>query len=124
MQIFISELHPKHGNQVVGVRPDGLKELIAYDWPGNVKQLKQVIEQLFIQAKSFYIEKDEVVTVLKRLRESEQTDKTLIPIDLSGTLEDIEKRIIKKVLEEEELNQSKAAKRLGINRSTLWRKLK
>ncbi|AEP00937.1 sigma-54-dependent Fis family transcriptional regulator [Heyndrickxia coagulans] len=124
VQIFISELHPKHGNQVVGVRPDGLKELIAYDWPGNVKQLKQVIEQLFIQAKSFYIEKDEVVTVLKRLRESEQTDKTLIPIDLSGTLEDIEKRIIKKVLEEEELNQSKAAKRLGINRSTLWRKLK
>ena len=42
----------------------------------------------------------------------------------TGSLENIEKKIIEKVLEEEEFNQTKAAKRLNINRSTLWRKLK
>ncbi|PLU73687.1 hypothetical protein BMJ20_02505, partial [Sinorhizobium medicae] len=39
-------------------------------------------------------------------------------------LEEIEKKIIEIVLEEEDYNQTKAAKRLNINRSTLWRKLK
>ncbi|WP_426501183.1 helix-turn-helix domain-containing protein [Bacillus safensis] len=43
---------------------------------------------------------------------------------LNGTLDEIERRIIKTVLEEENMNQSKAAKRLNINRTTLWRKLK
>jgi transcriptional regulator with PAS, ATPase and Fis domain len=121
---FISELHPKYGNRVVGIRAEALEEISNYDWPGNVKQLKQVIEQLFIQTNSFYIEKEDVETVLKRLEQAEKKDDALTSIDLSGTLEEIEKQVITKVLEEEGLNQSKAAKRLGINRSTLWRKLK
>ncbi|WJH31957.1 winged helix-turn-helix transcriptional regulator [Paenibacillus sp. CC-CFT742] len=43
---------------------------------------------------------------------------------LNGTLKEIEKEIIQHVLQEENNNQSKAADRLGINRATLWRKLK
>ena len=46
------------------------------------------------------------------------------PLDLNGTLEDIEKSIIKYIFESEGRNTSKAATRLGIGRSTLWRKLK
>jgi transcriptional regulator with PAS, ATPase and Fis domain len=121
---FISELHPKYGNRVVGIRAEALDEISNYDWPGNVKQLKQVIEQLFIQTNSFYIEKEDVEAVLIRLEQPEKKDDALTSIDLSGTLDEIEKQVITKVLEEEGLNQSKAAKRLGINRSTLWRKLK
>ncbi len=45
-------------------------------------------------------------------------------LNLNQTLDDIESDIIRIVLEEENNNQSNAAKRLGINRSTLWRKLK
>ena len=45
-------------------------------------------------------------------------------INISGSLEDIEKRIIHYVLKEEDMNQTKAAARLGISRATLWRKLK
>jgi len=44
-------------------------------------------------------------------------------LDLTGTLDEIERRIITRVLREENMNQSAAAKRLGIGRSTLWRKL-
>lgn len=123
VHVFISELHPKYGNGVVGIRQDALEVLINYDWPGNVEQLKQVIEQLFIESHSYYIEKEVVETVFKRLEQQGKHD-AFTPIDISGTLEEIEKQVITKVLEEEGLNQSKAAKRLGINRSTLWRKLK
>ncbi|MFK9091680.1 PrpR N-terminal domain-containing protein [Bacillus salipaludis] len=124
VHVFISDLHPKYGNGVVGIRQDALEELTNYDWPGNIDQLKQVIEQLFLQSHSYYIEKEEVKTVFKRLEQQEKKNDAVTPIDISGTLDEIEKQVITKVLEEVGLNQSKAAKRLGINRSTLWRKLK
>jgi DNA-binding NtrC family response regulator len=124
VHVFISELHPKYGNEVVGIRMDALEEIVNYDWPGNVEQLKKVIEQLFLQTRSYYIDKEDVETVLKRLEQPEKKNDALTPIDIGGTLEEIERQVITKVLEEEGLNQSKAAKRLGINRSTLWRKLK
>ncbi|MEZ2660125.1 helix-turn-helix domain-containing protein [Aneurinibacillus aneurinilyticus] len=48
-----------------------------------------------------------------------------IGIDITGkTLEELETEIILRVLKEEKNNQSQAAKRLGINRTTLWRKIK
>ncbi|PLT29556.1 sigma-54-dependent Fis family transcriptional regulator [Peribacillus deserti] len=124
VHVFISELHPKYGNEVVGIRMDALEQIAKFNWPGNVEQLKNVIEQLFLQTNSYYIEKEDVESVLKRLEEQEHYNNPLSYIDISGTLEEIEKQVITKVLEEEGLNQSKAAKRLGINRSTLWRKLK
>ncbi|WP_286230801.1 sigma-54-dependent Fis family transcriptional regulator [Neobacillus mesonae] len=124
VHVFISEFHPKYGNKVVGIRQDALEELKNYDWPGNVQQLRQIIEQLFLEASSYYIEKNEVEAALKQLKQQEKPADPLTPIDLSSTLEEIEKQVIIKVLEEEGMNQSKAAKRLGINRSTLWRKLK
>ena len=124
VHVFISDLHPKYGNEVVGIRNDALEQLIDYDWPGNVGQLKYVIEQLFLESQSYYIEKTEVDTVFKRVEQQAKQNDVLSYVDMSGTLEEIEKQVIIKVLEEEGMNKSRAAKRLGINRSTLWRKLK
>ncbi|WP_347551302.1 PrpR N-terminal domain-containing protein [Pseudalkalibacillus hwajinpoensis] len=123
--VFISEFHSKYGKQIVGVRPDAMQELVEYDWPRNVDQLKQVIEQLVLHSTSYYLEKEEVSSVIELLKQRPKfEDGANSHIKISGTLKDIEKKVITKVLEEEEMNQSKAAKRLGINRSTLWRKLK
>jgi DNA-binding NtrC family response regulator len=125
VHVFISELHPKYGNEVVGIRQDAVEELARYNWPGNVEQLKQVVEQLVLRSKSFYIEKKEVEKIISQLKQQPTNKNAAITaIDISGTLEDIEKQVIIRVLEEEDMNQSRAAKRLGINRSTLWRKLK
>jgi DNA-binding NtrC family response regulator len=125
VHVFISELHSKYGNEVVGIRKDALQELAHYDWPGNVEQLKQVIEQLVSRSQSYYIEKTEVETVINQLKQQQKNNNSAIAtFDISGTLEEIEKQVIIRVLEAEEMNQSRAAKRLGINRSTLWRKLK
>ncbi|ARI78673.1 PrpR N-terminal domain-containing protein [Halobacillus mangrovi] len=124
IQLFISENHTKYGKQVIGVRDDALVRLINYDWPGNVRQLKQTIEQLVQEAQSYYIGMEQVQTILEKMEFDPNNDALSNDIDLTLTLEEIEKQIIQKVLEEEEMNQSKAAARLGINRTTLWRKLK
>ena len=68
---------------------------------------------------SFYISAEEVQAVLS----NEERKTAAASFDLSGTLEDIERRVIQQVLKEENMNQSAAAKRLGIGRSTLWRKI-
>ncbi|MCA0987292.1 sigma-54-dependent Fis family transcriptional regulator [Guptibacillus algicola] len=123
--VFISEFHSKYGKQIVGVRPDAMNELKEYDWPRNVDQLKQVIEQLVLHSNSYYIEKEAVQTLIELLKQRPRVDEgASSSIEINGSLKDIEKKIIQKVLEEEDMNQSRAAKRLGINRSTLWRKLK
>jgi transcriptional regulator with PAS, ATPase and Fis domain len=122
--VFISELHLKYGNEVAGIREDAMTELINYDWPGNISQLKRVMEQLFLKTNAFYIDQNEVELVLKQSDAQVGMEEKYARIDLSGTLDDIEKQVIDQVLKEEDYNQSKAAKRLGINRSTLWRKLK
>ncbi|MBF0707804.1 sigma-54-dependent Fis family transcriptional regulator [Alkalihalobacillus hwajinpoensis] len=123
--VFISEFHSKYSKQIVGIRQEAMKELIDYEWPRNVDQLKQVIEQLVLHSHSYYLEKEEVSSFMTLLKQRmEVNDVASNQIEVSGTLKEIEKQVITKVLEEEEMNQSKAAKRLGINRSTLWRKLK
>ncbi|MDQ0428936.1 transcriptional regulator with PAS, ATPase and Fis domain [Planomicrobium stackebrandtii] len=51
-------------------------------------------------------------------------EQTTVALEKNETLKEIEQKIIEKVLKEENFNQTKAAQRLGMNRATLWRKLK
>jgi DNA-binding NtrC family response regulator len=82
--------------------------------------LKQVINETVLLANGPFIEKEDINYILKtKLKETEMAQ-----LDLTGTLEEIEQRIIRQVWQEEGMNQTKTAERLGINRTTLWRKLK
>lgn len=122
VHLFISHSYEKYGKQLVGIRKEALDELTNYEWPGNIDQLQQIIEQLIIHANSYYIEHQDVIENLRLLTTKSVSKSNELKI--TGTLEEIEKQIITQVLEEEGMNQSRAAERLGINRSTLWRKLK
>ena len=92
-----------------------------FEWPLNLVQLEKVLRQMIAASSGFYITAAEVAAVLQ----NEMRKVSALPpaVDLSGTLEDIERRVIEQVLREENMNQSAAAKRLGIGRSTLWRKI-
>jgi transcriptional regulator, propionate catabolism operon regulatory protein len=117
---LISHFNTEHGGQVVGFREGALALLHTFSWPGNIRQLTEVIKQLVAETNSFYIETAAVEEILHSI--STQTTNHA-PLSLTGTLDEIEKEIIKAVLKEENYNKSKTAARLGINRSTLWRKL-
>jgi transcriptional regulator, propionate catabolism operon regulatory protein len=119
-RIFINEFNTKYGKQIAGIRNEAIGELENYSWPGNITQLKQVINETVLLANGPFIEKGDINYILKtKLKETE-----LAQLDLTGTLEEIEQRIIRQVWQEEGMNQTKTAERLGINRTTLWRKLK
>lgn len=98
----------RDGKQIVGLRPEVLKELYSYKWEGNMAELDQIMDDLVKKTNGEYIE------------EGNQS----IRIRSHQTLEEMEQETIQKVLKEENMNQSQAALRLGISRSTLWRKLK
>jgi len=121
--LFLSELNPKYGKQVLGLHPDALERLRQFHWPHNIDQFKKVMEALIILTHDYYISAEEVESVLINEQAAPAVSDSGV-IDLNKTLEEINRDIIEYVLALENHNYSKAAKRLGISRSTLWRKLK
>ncbi|PTM56549.1 sigma-54-dependent Fis family transcriptional regulator [Desmospora activa] len=117
--LFISKYNQKFGKQCVGLRQEAKEALENFRWSGNINQLKQVIEEIVLISEDPYIAVEDVEAILKTKRSATFQGS----LSLNGTLEEIERRIIKQVWEEEGRNQTRTAKRLGINRTTLWRKM-
>jgi DNA-binding protein Fis len=87
-------------------------------------QMRLVIQELILRASSFNITAEEVRQAIKNYEAQflkKDNEKEVVSLD--GSLEDIVRRIIKKILQEEQGNQSRTARRLGISRTTLRRHL-
>ncbi|OOM76211.1 propionate catabolism operon regulatory protein [Clostridium puniceum] len=123
ISMYLSKLDVRCASQVVGIKEGGIKLLSDYHWPENIRQFMRVINQLALTCNGSYITQTEVEVALKKERANHQ-QASLIPVDLSGNLKEIETRIIKHIMAEEGMNQVKVEKRLEIGHSTLWRKLK
>jgi transcriptional regulator of acetoin/glycerol metabolism len=98
-----------------GISSEALRALISYPWPGNLRELKSVINKGVIFAESDMIMPDDWPPQLAICKKNMPRR--------SKTLEDIEKAHILNVLEDTGGNQSKASKILGINRKTLYKKI-
>jgi len=125
VHFFLSK-HSHMNRKVSGIEPLALQQLEQHAWPGNVRELEHVVQQLLILADSETIGSEIVQDALLELHSEHQTDELTIAKDDTEedkNLSDIEARAIASVLAEEKFNKTKAAKRLGIDRSTLRRKL-
>ena len=120
--LAIGENNIRFGKSVVGIENDALDFLRRFSWPGNLPQFNNAMALLIKNAKGDYITLPDVKNVLNYYT-CTQVANDLPCIDLHDTLENIEKAIIRYVYEQEGQNGSKAAERLNIGRSTLWRKL-
>ena len=109
-----------HSKEIRGVAPDGVSIMEEYEWPLNFTQLMIVLNQLVTLSSTYYISAQEISQLLSNSY-AEHFSSSII--SYSGTLEEIEKQILEKILRDENMNQSAAARRLGIGRSTLRRKL-
>lgn len=124
IRFLIAHYNEKYGKQIVGIRPHVREQLISFPWSGNLTELRRTMDSYIKQAQSEYVE-DDILPMLERSQPiPEEGADGRVLVDIRRTLEDIQMDIIHRVLREENMNQSKAAKRLGINRSTLWRILK
>ncbi|MFJ5624297.1 PrpR N-terminal domain-containing protein [Peribacillus loiseleuriae] len=112
---FLSYYHQNYGTSAIKIKSDALKLVEEYTYPNNIDDLKNVIKQIALNEKDYVIQKETIQNVISNKDSS---------FSMKGTLKEIEKEVIQMVLKEENNNQTKAAERLGINRATLWRKLK
>jgi transcriptional regulator with PAS, ATPase and Fis domain len=120
--LYINELNSEYGKQIVGLENDSLGILKEYDWPENLGQFIRVIKDLVLNTEGAHIKADEVRAVIAK--EKLLSGENCNFISLEGSLNKICSDVIWQVFKEENMNQCRAAKRLGISRSTMWRKLK
>ena len=113
-QIFLKE-HTGIIKHHLKFAPSAIKVLTEYTWPGNIRELQNIIERVIAVYKNETID----ATIIKRLLEDEEDNNDNHPEILFNELEDIQK-----TLALTKWKYTEAAKMLGISRSTLWRKLK
>jgi len=127
VNFFIKKYGYKFKKIVEGISEEGMQILENYDWPGNIRQLENIIERLVVRTDKNFIMTNLVKEIMKLqygggiIDNYQKQDNVNYP--LSGNLEYIEKTIIRRVINEEGGNKVAAAKRLGISRTTLWRKM-
>ncbi|MEH2930922.1 PrpR N-terminal domain-containing protein [Candidatus Ventrimonas sp. KK005] len=121
-KLYLNTLNVELSRQIVGFTPEALMLLTAYQWPDNFLQLKRVLTELAILTSTAYIQYDTVYqTIEKEKRQYVPT--TSAVFDYNRSLSEMNREIVKVVLAQCGGNQTLAAKRLGIGRTTLWRYL-
>jgi DNA-binding NtrC family response regulator len=103
-----------------GITKEAMEILAGYDWPGNVRELENVIERATILEDAHEITPD---ALPEKIRYREQSSQRLITDRAQVTLEELEREYLIKVLNDTNWQKKKASAILGINASTLYRKI-
>jgi propionate catabolism operon transcriptional regulator len=120
--LVINETNTTAGKEMIALSEKAVELLQEYDWKGNFKQFQSILESLVITSKSPYIQESAVRLALQKDMRDAQLASTFLP--KGKTLDELIRDIILSVLEESGGNQSQAARRLGVSRSTMCRKMK
>ena len=120
---FIKEFSAANGNNVTGIDAKAIKALEDYPWPGNVRQLRNVVEKMCVLSAGGKLTLDDVPVEITSAMPTVASGSPAAPAAAQSTLAETEKDTILRVLAECGNNKSKAAIKLGISRRTLHRKL-
>jgi two-component system response regulator HydG len=129
MEHFRKELCARTGKEVLGFSKAARQALVSYDWPGNIRELKNAIERMIVLDSDTQLDVDDLpdeIAVLAR-RDGEQTGIVASPGSdslIGRSLIDVEKYYIQRALELTEGKREEAAQLLGIGERTLYRKIK
>ena len=123
-QTFLEQVREDTNRQVTGFSEDALNALEAYHWPGNIRELQNVVERAVLLGKGEVISAGD----LPRDVTGAQRTNMIIPrtgqMTLKEALEEPERQIIQEVLEAHNWNRNATADALGVNRTTLYKKMK
>ncbi len=127
---FVSTFGRRHGRPHVGIGDDALARLKAHPFPGNIRELEHAIESAVVMCDGDVIRARDLALAERRRTTSGTMPAVVLPAaggvvvgDPGVTLQQLENEHIRLVLEAVKGNQSEAARRLGIGRNTLARKL-
>ncbi len=116
---FIAKFNRLRGRDVVGVSDGVMRILMEHDYPGNVRELENIVERAFVLCRGGLIEAQHLP---RELRESAPDGQ--LRSDSGGTLRELEAMHIADAVRRHGGNRTAAAKELGIDPSTLFRKVK
>ena len=122
-QSFIELLAARSGKKVVGLSESVAEKLLAYAWPGNVRELRNVIERAVALTRHDKLTMEDLPEKIRDYRSSQVVIGGNDPGELAP-LEEVERRYILHVLEVVGGNRTLAARTLGLDRKTLYRKLR
>ncbi len=117
---FLTRMSERLGRNGITLAEDTLETLLRYDWPGNVRELENALERAAVLSKGGVIRP---AALPERVREAPTASLVSDTLPPNPTLEIIEQAYIQWVLAAEGGNKSRAAEVLGIDPSTLYRKL-
>lgn len=127
VNLSLSHLNVDLPRQIVGADPEAITLLQNFQWPHNYTQFRRVIGELAVTATGSLITAENVRQALRKERHvgafSPCAENAAAPLNLNRTLDEISQDVARRVVEESGGNQTVAAKRLGISRTTLWRLL-
>ena len=122
IDFFIDLANKAHGRKIKGIGADTRRVLMAYPWPGNVRQLRNVVENMVVLAAGDRLTVDDLPDEIHR-RPDQLANVQLS--QLAGiSIEEAEKELIRNTLRMVRGNREQAANILGIGERTLYRKIK
>jgi DNA-binding NtrC family response regulator len=119
-EFFLDKFSTSRKREALPLSPDALAALQAYDWPGNVRELENALERAAVLSRGDQIE---LGSLPPRITDRPPQPLVAATLPPNPTLEIIERAYIHWVLQSESGNKSRAAEVLGIDPSTLYRKL-
>ena len=122
-QRFLEQYARKAGKPVKGLSPAVAQKLLAYAWPGNVRELQNCIERAVALTEYELLGVDDLPERIRNYKSSRVVLEAGDPSELV-TLEELERRYIRRVLESVGGSRILAARILGVDRKTLYRKLR
>jgi DNA-binding NtrC family response regulator len=138
VEALLANVNHKHGTRVTDVSPDVIARLRAYDWPGNIRELRNVIERAAIIAGEGTVHLAHLPASVTGTRAASAavhaaphegspvaaTPGNGLHVPIGWTIEQAERALIERTLEHTGNNRTRAAEILGISQKTLFNKLK
>ena len=127
-QHYLEVFAAKNQKKIKGYTPRAMDHLIRYDWPGNVRELMNAVERAVVLSQADYLSQNDF-TIIRGTEVNPNApgpDNVTATVAMDGAtpLEEVEKTTILNTLEASGGNKSETARRLGITRKTLHKKLK
>jgi two-component system response regulator AtoC len=121
-QIFLEQFARQHGKPLRGLSPPVAERLMAYAWPGNVRELRNCLERAVALARFEDVVMEDLPAQVREYSASHVLVAANDPSELAS-LEEVERRYVERVMQAVGGNKRQAAQILGLDRTTLYRKL-
>ena len=121
---FLEHYCMENGRDILGIEEEAMGVLLRYDWPGNIRELENVMERAVVLTRGPYVTEDQLPEKLLAAARRAHDSNEYTPTPLKLALEGPERRILEAALRANNWNRQVTAEQLEINRTTLYKKMK